>query len=126
MILQSLVNGDKAVKEISKEVGITNSIVRAHLKHCNYKNTLALKKAGLVKHNGFTKTKGEIWAITQKGQDFLQKNRYKLDIFLVEGNISKFYLALVKQFQTPFKIAKEINRRNDTVSKILLKLYRNN
>ena len=52
--------------------------------------------------------------------------------FKVEGDISKFYLELVAKFQKnknlamPSKIAKKINRRNDTVSKQLLKLCREN
>ena len=126
LILQNLKTRSRTVKEISKNIGITENSVRSHFEGNISSGILSLRKMGLAEDSGLTKTRAKIWTITNKGIRFLKENENKLDKFLVKGNISKFYLALVKQFQAPSKIAKEINRRNDTVSKRLLKLYRNN
>ena len=127
LILQSLENRNKTVKEISKEVGITESIVRSHFEGSKSNGILSLNKMGFVKNIGFNNTRGRIWSITERGIKFLKENRRKLDKFSIEGNISKSYLGLVRKFHwvTPSSVTKERNCRNDTASKQLLKLYRN-
>ncbi len=86
LILQSVENGNKTVKEISKEVGITESIVRSHFEGSKSNKVLSLNKMSFVKNIGFNNTRGRIWSITDKGLKFLKENRYKLDKFSIEGN----------------------------------------
>lgn len=128
LILQSVENGNKTVKEISKEVGITESIVRSHFEGSKSNKVLSLNKMSFVKNIGFNNTRGRIWSITDKGLKFLKENRYKLDKFSIEGNTPKSYLRLVRRFHwiTASAVVKGRNCRNDTASRQLLKLYRNN
>ena len=128
LILQSLRNINKATKEVSEEVGITESIVRSHFEGNKSNGTLSLNKMGFVENIGLNDTRGKIWSITKEGLKFLKENKHKLDKFSIEGNISKAYLDSVGKFQwaIPSTIAKERNCKNDTTSKQLLKLYRNN
>jgi len=131
LILQSLKDKNKTIKDISEEVSITNSNVRSHFEGNKSNGILSLKKMGFAKNVGFNKTKGKIWSITEKGLKFLKENKDKLNKFSIEGDVSGIYLELIKKFQknknraTPSYIAKIRNCRNDTVSKQLLKLYRN-
>jgi predicted ArsR family transcriptional regulator len=126
LILQSLKDKNKTVKEISKEVGITGAIVRAHFEGSK-SNAFSLRKMGFAENVGFTKTKAKIWSITAEGLKYLKENEDKIDKFSIEGNISKSYLDLVKKSKwiTPSEVAKRRNCRNDTARKQLLKLYRN-
>jgi len=128
LILRNLENKNRTVKEISKEVGITESIVRSHLEANKSNTILSMKRMSFVKNIDFNNTRGKIWSITKMGLKFLKENRYKLDKFSIEVNIYKSYLELVKKFQcvTPSAIAKKRNCRDDTASRQLLKLYRNN
>lgn len=128
LILQSLEGQDKTIKEISKEVGITESIVRSHFEGNESNGILSLNKMGFVENVGFNDTRGKIWSITDIGFKFLKENKHKLDKFSIEGDISKVYLDSVRKFQwaTPSTIAEGRNCRNDTTSKRLLKLYRSN
>lgn len=128
LILRNLEDKNRTVKEISKEVGITESIVRSHLEGNKSNGILSMKRMSFVKNIDFNNTRGKIWSITEMGLKFLKENRYKLDKFSIEGNIYRSYLGLVKKFQclTSSAIAKKRNCRNDTASKQLLKLYRNN
>lgn len=127
LILQSLENKNKTVKKISKEVDITESIVRSHFEGNKSNGILSMNKMDFVKNIGFNNTRGKIWSITEKGLKFLKENRYKLDKFLIEGDTFKSYLNLIKKFQwiTPSLLVKTRNCRNNTASKQLLKLYRN-
>lgn len=132
LILQSLKDKNKTAKEISKEVGITESVVRLHFGGSKSSGILSLKEKGFAKNIGFTKTKAKIWNITQEGLKFLKENKHRLDKFLIEGNTFKFYLELSRKIQeeknwvTSLDIARKRNCRIDTASKQLLKLYRNN
>jgi len=128
LILQSLKDKNKTIKEISKEVGITDSIVRCHFEGNKPTGILSLRGMGFTENIGFTNTKAKIWSITEGGLKFLKENKKKLDKFSIEGDISKFYLDLIKKSKeiTPSEIAKKRGCRNDTSSKRLLKLYRNN
>jgi predicted transcriptional regulator len=132
LILQSLKSGNKTTKEISKEVGITETIVRLHFEDNKSSGILSLSEMDFVERTGFTKTKAKIWSITEEGLKFLKENEFKLDKFSIEGNISKVYLELIRKFRknknwtTPSYIANKRNCRNDTASKQLLKLYKNN
>ena len=132
LILQSLKKESKTVKEISKEVGITDSVVRQHFEGNKSSGVLSLSKMNFAKNSGFTKTKAKIWSIIDEGLKFFKKNEFKLDKFSIEGNISKVYLELIRKFRkdkswtTPSYIANKRNCRNDTASKLLLKLNRNN
>lgn len=127
LILQSLEDGNQTTQEISKEVGITESVVRSHFEGNKSNGTLSLNKIGFVGNIGLNDTRGKIWSITKEGLKFLKENKHKLDKFSIEGNISKAYLDSVGKFQwaIPSTIAKERNCKNDTTSKQLLKLYRN-
>jgi len=128
LILQSLRNKNKMIKEISNEIGVTASITRCHFGGNNATGILSLKKMGYVEDIGFSKTKAKIWGITDKGMNFLRENRYKLNKFSIKGNISKSYLEIVRKSPliAPSYIAKQRSCRNDTASKQLLKLYRSN
>jgi len=128
LILQSLRDKDKMIKEISEDIGITTSIARCHFGGNNTIGILSLKEMDYVKEIGFSKTKAKFWGITDKGINFLRENEHKLNKFSIEGNISKSYLEIVRKspLVTPSYVAKQRSCRNDTASKQLLKLYRSN
>ena len=131
LILQSLKRANKAVREISKDVGTTNNTIRSHFEG-NRNGILSLRKIGFAKLVGLTKSRGKVWSITIEGLNFLEENKKKLDKFSVVGDNNRLYLMLVGKSQKkegwvmPSRIAKKKNCRNDTVSKQLLKLYRAN
>lgn len=132
LILRSLKGKNETIKEISKEVGITKAVARSHFEDNESSGILSLKRMGFVKNIGLTETRAKIWGLSEKGLRFLKDKEHRLNQYLIEGNTSRFYLELVRKLQRnkgwtePSTLAKELNYRNDTVSKKLLKLYRDN
>lgn len=131
LILRSIKNKHNTVKEISWEVGVTKNTVRSHFMGNKFSGVLSLLKMGFVRNAGLNNTRAKIWVITERGLKFLEENKKSLDQSLIKGDTRGFYLRLVREFSQnqnwamPSKIAKKINQRNDTVSKRLLKLYKN-
>jgi len=128
LILRSLKNENQTTQEISKKVAITESIARSHFEGNKSSGMLSLNKMGFTDNVGLNNTRGKIWRITKKGMKFLKENGCKLHKFSIEGNTSKSYLELGQKFPRiiPSLVAKERSCRNDTASKELLKLYRDN
>lgn len=132
LVIQSLKDRNRTVKEISGEVKTTMHTVRGHLRGSECNGIPSLRKRGLVENVGLTSTRAKIWSITESGFKFLKENQNRLNKFSVKGDSSRFYLDLVRKFSkdkdwvAPSTIAEKIKRRNDTVSKRLLGLYRKN
>lgn len=129
LILRGLKGGDKTIRVLARDVGITENITRAHFEGSK-NGILSLREMNFVKSIGFTEMKGKILHITEKGLKFLEENKHRLKKFRIDANIFKFYLNLVRERQKvrnwaiPSEIAKRLNHRRDTVSKQLFKLWR--